>query len=182
MSIRPAKRQVLIGYDIICPYGNSITSAGHEHVIRRAHVLRVSSSDTVWPGDFVELDVPNSLKSCDTTFALEPHTSSDQATQNWLQPTLVHSVAGKIRVPNLSTEPQLLKKNDHFCQVRAVFAPEPDHNCELSPITKASHHDTSHSTMVQLDPDNILPTSIKTEFQKMMLDFDDVFFSNSGWL
>lgn len=47
VSIRHAKHQIIIGDNIICTYGTSTTTVGRKHAIRRAHVLRAISSDTV---------------------------------------------------------------------------------------------------------------------------------------
>ncbi len=55
-SIRPAKHQVCVASDTY-EYGAN-RMYGDRHAIRRAHVLRATSSHTVWPGDFVELELP----------------------------------------------------------------------------------------------------------------------------
>ena len=88
ISIRPAKRQVTIG-----------TAA------RRAIVLRASpTSTTIWPGDFVEINLPDDAPP-DCEYALEPRSDAPSvrkltASQLWPPPSIVSSVAGKIRIPN----------------------------------------------------------------------------------
>ena len=63
--------------------------------------------------------------------ALEPRSDSHTRDTHhgnfrWPPPTLVHSVAGRVRIPNLTDEPVILKRKEHFCQVSAVFTPKPD--------------------------------------------------------
>ena len=58
VSIRPSKRQVIVGGSTIFVYGSGAGAVPH-HSIRRAHVLRAPSHrTTVWPGEFIELEVP----------------------------------------------------------------------------------------------------------------------------
>ena len=98
-------------------------------------------------------------------------------------PAIISSVAGKIRIPNLSPEPHFLKRNEHFCQVRAVYAPEArDDNSQLPvvppprpPVLQAS---TKHSANVRLDPDNLLPRDIRVKFTSLLDEYDHVFDPN----
>ena len=129
IAVRPAKRQVILGNGSIISYGSQHPATVNS-AARRAIVLRSPpKSMTVWPGEFVEVDLPSDVPP-DSEYALEPRTDSPSirklsASQLWPAPRIVSSVAGKIRIPNLSSEPHFLKRNEHFCQVRATFTPEP---------------------------------------------------------
>ena len=80
------------------------------HSVCRAEVLRAPETPTtVWPGQFVEVDVSIYLLH----FALEPRTDCTPHDQ-WISPMLLTSVNGKVRVPNLTQFPQLLGKHEHF--------------------------------------------------------------------
>ena len=75
ISVRPAKQQINIkGCDPI-KYGPS-TSDQMENRIRRAQafVLKAKSC-TVWPGSFVEFDIPVDFNS-DSVVAIEPRTDN----------------------------------------------------------------------------------------------------------
>ncbi|KAL0153092.1 hypothetical protein M9458_051586, partial [Cirrhinus mrigala] len=119
ISIRPAKHQVCVGSDIY-EYGTNRT-CGDRHAIRRAHVLRATSSHTVWPGDFVELELPAELAEVNEELAVEPH----EDCTHWFAPSLFVGVSGKIRIPNLTDAPQGIRKHDHVCRVRMTYIPEP---------------------------------------------------------
>ena len=128
IAVRPAKRQVILGDGSIHNYG-SHQPAAVSSAARCAIVLRSPpSSTTIWPGEFLEVDLPSDAPP-DSVYALEPRTDAPSvrkltASQLWPTPAIISSVAGKIRIPNLSPEPHFLKRNEHFCQVRVVYAPE----------------------------------------------------------
>ena len=130
ISVRPTKHQVILGDGTIHNYGSqqpvSISPAA-----RRAIVLRSPPTfKTVWPGEFLEVELPGDAPP-DSVYALElwmdaPSVRTLTASQLWPQPTMVSSVVGKIRIPNLTPEPYFLKQHEHFCQVHAVYTPEED--------------------------------------------------------
>ena len=73
ISVRPAKYEVILKDGTLYRYGSS-TKVG-PHVVWRAqiHVLRAPSKrTTVWPGEFVELEIPADVE--DSILALEPRT------------------------------------------------------------------------------------------------------------
>ena len=97
-----------------------------KYAVRRAHVLRAPVKATVWPGEYIELDLPPELRDVDCELAVEPHADASaerMEIQQWPVPTLTRAVAGKIRVPNLTGEPRLIPKNLHLCRVRATYVP-----------------------------------------------------------
>ena len=181
ISIRPAKRQVTIGDGPTYAYGSqalALTSTA----ARRAIVLRAPpTSTTIWPGDFVEINLPDdALPDCE--YALEPRSDAPSvrkltASQLWPPPSIVSSVAGKIRIPNLSSEPHSLKRNEHFCQVNPVFSPainvaaSSTPSCEPCPRprgpTASPTGDIQHNSSVSLDPENALPPDIRAKFPLM---------------
>ena len=102
----------------------------------------------------------------------------------WPPPEVLDNVGGKIRILNATGEPKVLRRNEHFCQVHPVFTPPADDipKCTIAhittPATKASTYDTQHSNTVQLDPNDILPPEVKTQFRSLLSDFDHVFDPN----
>ena len=77
VTVRPAKREITFKGDTVYQYGPNRKSPG-PNAIRRthAHLLRAPSSDTtVWPGDFIEVQMPASFGN-DAGIALEPRIDS----------------------------------------------------------------------------------------------------------
>lgn len=164
--------------DITVPL--TATGAPHPAAVsseaRRAILLRSPPTSTTWPGEFVEVKLPANAPP-DSAYALEPCTDAPNvkrltASQLWPSPGIVSSVAGKIRIPNLSPEPHFLKRNEHFCQVRPVSTPEPDSNnkqllAKPPPQPSTAQTGVKHSSTVRLDPDNLLPGEIKAKFTSL---------------
>lgn len=171
VSVRPAKQQILIGDSLVCSYGSTGTPADG-FAVRRAHVLRSSAKSVIWPGEFVELDLPDDLVNYEGEVSVEPHVASE----SWPFPSLVSSVAGKIRVPNLTSEPQSIGRNEHVCKVRSTFIPaKPDSQPAKIPKLVKSHAKTRHSEHVKLDPDGIMTADMKGKFRDVLTAFDEVF-------
>ena len=128
ISIRPAKRQVMIGDGTTYAYGSqapAVTSAATCCAI----VLRAPpTSTTIWPSGFVEVNLSNNAPP-DCEYALKPRSDAPSVrkltdSQLWLPPSTVSSGTCKIRIPNLSSEPHSLKRNEYFCQFNPVFSPD----------------------------------------------------------
>ncbi|KAJ8396457.1 hypothetical protein AAFF_G00017630 [Aldrovandia affinis] len=178
VSIRPAKHQICLGDDVY-RYGTYHTSTDR-HAVRRAHVLRAPAKSTVWPGEYIELDLPPDLCDVDGELAAEPHIDAlcDQAgTHQWPAPTLLRGVSGKIRVPNLTNVPQLVQKSHQLCRVRATYVPPISDATVLAdpPRPVSTTRSSLSSDLVALDPDNIMPSDVKDKFRALHREFDEVF-------
>ena len=138
VAVRPAKREVLLGNGSVYTYGSK-ASPSPLPTVRRAFVLRAPTpSKTVWPGEFLEVQLPDDAP-VDTEYALEPRTDAPglrnlKPSQLWPQACIVSSVVRAIRIPNLSTEPHTLKRHEHFCQVTPVFEPKKEPPPSPSPV------------------------------------------------
>ena len=90
--------------------------------MRSCHVLCAPPTNTtIWPGGFLEVEVPTDFPS-DTQLAIEPRVDSSscrlvKSSHAWPQPNILHTVGGKLRLVNPSDEPILIKKNDHLDSV-----------------------------------------------------------------
>lgn len=133
--------------------------------------------------EFLELRLPDDTAP-DAEYALEPRLDSLRARATtaydpWPKPSIVHSVAGKIRLPNLSSRPQSLRRNEHFVLANQVFEPstsnEPPPATPKVVPTKPTKSVGKHSDKVQLDPDNLLPQDIKSKFRTLLGKYDCVF-------
>ena len=85
-------------------------------------VCKVQQNTTLWPGDYLEVDVPPELNR-GALIAVEPRTDIKPAVRDkyasvWLEPRMTDVVAGKIRLLYTSSEPGIIRRNEHFCQAR----------------------------------------------------------------
>ena len=119
VSLRPAKHQIIIQDDCVVTYGH-VTSDKVQNRVKRtqAFVLRAESQSTVvWPGSYIEVEVPKELQS-DTVLAIEPRFDNDKPKKAWVRPQIAESVGGKLRIVNDTSDPQAVGKHEHFCQAR----------------------------------------------------------------
>ena len=182
VSIRPARHQVTPGDGTVYEYGASGRLQSH-HSIRRASVLRApNKSTTIWPGDFLKIEVLNA--NYDNTYAIEPRfdTSCPQSTSSALWPSLalISSVAHRIRIPNLTQEPQFVKRNSHTASLFPTFHPsEYDVRDETHMRTVKTQQvkpvQMIHSTAIQVDPDHTFPPTLKERFISLHAEHDEVF-------
>ena len=87
-----------------------------------AHILRAPVKTTIWPGEFIEVDTPSELL-IDAEVAIEPRCESSYLS-TWLKPSILSSVDGKVCIPNHTSSPIVIKKNDYFGQLNEVFSSE----------------------------------------------------------
>jgi hypothetical protein len=107
-------------------------------------------------------------------------------------------VARRLRIPNLTPDPLVIKRNAHLCKVYAVFnpkeeecetvpnigivgvenTPSPQHTVHSNSVgvenTPSPQH-TVHSSSVSVDPDNIFPSELKHDFTTLLREYDEVF-------
>ncbi len=77
IAVRPARYEITIKGSDIITYGQ-ISSKSPHHAVRRAQAQVLKSSvqtNTIWPGDFMEFDVPAHFKN-DDQLAIEPRQES----------------------------------------------------------------------------------------------------------
>lgn len=199
IALRPAKRQVILSDGTVLGYGHQPSRTSH--VVRRAqaHVLRAPShTTTLWPGDFLEVPIPVDKFPDDDTFALEPRADSttiqpiDSSTP-WPSPSIIQSVGGKVRIPNLTSSPLIVKRNVHFCQVRPAelidersTTPTAATPCPAVSVCKASSSTGPPSTSpnqlklpyhcdIKLDLDGLMDTPTREQFAQTHQEFSAVF-------
>ena len=183
ISIRPATQQLTIqGVETIL-YRTDSKHSAQAHAVRAttSFVLRSSAPSTViWPGDYLEIDVPSELGT-DSSIAIEPR--CDPASlkrppphkQQWPPPQIVETVGNTVRLVNNSDEPYSVRRNDHICSARPTTSITPPTIPE--PVSLATPMDkaTPFSSAVTLDPDNLLSTTMRSQFQQTLRKYDNVF-------
>ena len=102
--------------------------AGKSSTTTTSSMRRVPpQSITVWPGDFIEVDLPPecahnaTYEEARSDTAKRYRCSSDVM---WPPPTILNSVAGKICILNLTGEPQTLSRSKHFSQALPTLSPQ----------------------------------------------------------
>ncbi len=181
VSIRPSKQQITIqGTDVT--YYNAACSDSKENRIRRtqAHVLRAPpTSSVIWPGEYLEISIPSTIDP-DTTLAIEPRPDYSKSVRDWPHPHILEAVAGRVRIVNDTKEPQNISRHEHFCQVRLTHTPDekqpqvpltPHHNMQCTTPAQIP----THSSKVSVDPDNILPDTVRRSFHDLLAAHDQVF-------
>lgn len=84
----------------------------------------------------------------------------------WPYPGIIPNVSSKVRIPNLSDDPHVLKRHEHFCQISPIS----------TPINVESY--TKHSKNIQLDPDNLLSPDMSIKFHDLLNQYDSLFDPN----
>ena len=132
IGVRPARREVVFGDGSAVTYPSDNTTG--TPTIRRAIVLRAPShSSTIWPGEYISIDIPsNQCTDRDQSYVLEPRYDS-KSSHDWLEPQVITSVGHTLQLPNLTGSPVVIKKHDHFCQVRQIFPSNPNEDIPLQP-------------------------------------------------
>ena len=186
VSVRSAKCQARIQDSETIHYRPSDNLSSQPHVVRRtqSYVLRSSSpANVVWPGEYLEVDMPSDLTQ-DDTIAIEPRTDKPsykhtKASLLWPQPQIMETVGDKIRIMNTSNEPHMVKRHDHVCFARPTEDLIPSTTTTLPAATTQPTNkkdlSTNFSDTVQLDPDNQLPDHLRNQFRQVLQKFDSVF-------
>jgi len=181
--IRPSKSLIGIGENRY-----TYTKSGNVPLSsHRVHVVKSPAAVTVWPGDYLEVAIPEEY--ADTEYAVEPRTDSHlnskcQFQQVWPLPQILQSVENKIRIPNLSNEPKVIRKHEQFCCIRNVttnFNSSPSYNVNKAHSITMPTERLAY-TNISIDPHNITPDDIKFKFKCLNKEFSHVFTSKfSGY-
>ncbi len=182
ITVRPAKHEVILSDNTVYTYAPTTrNSATHTVCFTKAAVLRAPPiTTTLWPGDFLEVDYPHHDPH-DQLLAVEPRI--DSPTTPWPSPSLVTSVAGKIRILNDTDNPLTIKKNSHIAQACPAYIPDtsPSRQEPQDTLSARPLHDIKkpgvplHSAAIQLDSSNTLPNIVRSHFYQLHKDFDQVF-------
>ena len=119
---RVSKRYVQIG-DNQYPYSpQSVNRISNRRI--QAHIVSMKTTTTVWPNEELQIEVPVDLK-LDDEVAVEPRIDESKSSlipSLWPPPSIVKVSNGMISIENKSKSPIVIKKNNHFCQIRAIEA------------------------------------------------------------
>ena len=122
---RPATKSINLKDGTRYSYGSGKSSSPKNtpRSVYRATILRAPpSASTIWPEEFIEVDIPEAFYCGDGDFALEPrrdrnHTKHTTNPPEWPLPDIVTSVSEHIRIHNPLSHPVTLKRNEHYAQI-----------------------------------------------------------------
>ena len=146
----------------------------------QSYVLRVSRSQTVYPGEYVECRSPLPTLR-DGPVAIEPRFDSDSI--HWVEPQITRSVSGIIRIPNTTNEPVIITKHQYLAQIHyAVLCSDLESLSRDDVQTHRVCHGTTspHSSPISIDSDSQLPESVCSAFKNLHNRYDRVFDSKIG--
>ena len=163
ITVRPAKFQVVFNDNTSCYYNHNESRHKSHNSIRltHSHLLRAPPSNTtIWPGDYIEIDLPKSFGE-DESVALEPRYDNSTFDSRWLLPNIITPVARKIRIPNSSPYPEILS------QVHHTFIEQPSVTESITFPTQKLYDNIQSTdisyTEITIDPDNSLPPFISKD-------------------
>ena len=182
VATRPAKHQIVLNGSEIIHYGDtSLTKAA----VRRtqSYLLRCPPRQTVLlPGEYIQLPTPESAEP-DTIWALEPRLDSPcnhgvKPDNAWPKAQEICSVSSTLRITNATSDPVVLRRNEHVCQIRPITT-TPDsiphlglNSDKTTPICTPCK---PYSACVSLDPNECLSQEMRGQFRALNLEYDEVF-------
>ena len=134
--------------------------------------LRNRTNKVVMPGEFIEIQ-SRRLEQYEGEVTVEP---TIQSLNGWPAPTISRVIQGRIRIPNLGTEPVLLSQSQPIANIRRVLneqiscptSPGPIHAVDKDVLV-------DHSTQVTVDPDGQLTPEERNEFISINKKYSEVF-------
>lgn len=180
ISVRPAKCQVRIQDSGVVHYEHKSDPTTASHAVRRAQcytLLAPPSTTFLWPGDYVELDVPPDLGD-DCVLALQPRTDTPAPKHTnpssiWPEPQIVETVGAKVRLVNSSQEPKLIGRHEHLSQI--LPTEETSSSTSTPSLPSLPQPVKPKSSSVSIDPDNILSEDLRVKLRQLLQTYDRVF-------
>ena len=152
ISVRPSRNEINIG-DTSITYDSKSQSPNYCLRVNSAPVI-CDSPQTLFPSEFIEVRCNNT--QLDTSVVIHPHPDA-----SWLNPQIIHSVDGKVRITNSSNLPVILEKTQLVASVTNI---SDDDIPDSSSSTFTSNADESV-------PSSLIPIpTIKINPQNMNID------------
>ena len=149
-------------------------------LVRRtqAHILRSGSDKrTVFPGEFIELDLPIDLHNEKHPIAVEPR--PDHTNMEWPSPRFLLPVNGKVRIVNETQEALRIPKKHHLCQAmpsvrisKAIKLPIPEVSTQTT--IAATKNRALYSQHISVNKSQ-LNSTISAQFDQLHAKYDDTF-------
>ena len=184
IAIRPATSEIIIDGKDFIRYDASRRSA--PPTVRRITEYSIKSerNQVVLPGESICIKVPQSLR-LDDSVAVEPrldssHNRARQSDSAIWPPAQVQKVeANTVSLVNSTREPVTIKKHEQICLLHDLIQPDdiefkPTQSAKVSPVIDSPKLER-YSAAVSVDPNSILSSEQSSHFQKLLLEYDEVF-------
>ncbi len=175
ISLDIPNHRIIIGGKDIIHYDQSHSSIPNTSQVRRSQsfLLRANEDRIVLPGDFLEVETPVNLQN---DICFEPRLENP----TWPPPAITTVVNGKIRIPNTSNSPVVIRKNQHVCQ--AYQTTDSTSIKDMPTTTPSDIPVTTPSSIkdINIDPDGILTSTGKQAFQNLHAKYKPVFSPDIG--
>jgi hypothetical protein len=140
----------------------------------QSFLVKADQQQVIFPGEYIELQSPTVQEN--TPIAIEPR--GDTTHNDWIQPTLSQCIGGVIRIPNLSTNPVLVRKHQHMAQILYTSVGQ-EGNYKTLPTGKSDHRPQKaqcfNSDSISIDPHHQLSIHEKRAFADLNIRYDNVF-------
>ena len=188
VEISMRKEEIYIGNKTV-KYGQGPTPS-HSRVFKTdSFLLRSPVARVLYPGETLDISCPNEY-SCTGEVAVEPRYDSPLDGQ-WPAPSFVKTKEGSVEIPNNSTSPIQIKKNQHIGNIRCIetvdVVPNTTDSTKAADVysyTSVSRpavaSKSTYSQNVTVDPDNQLNEKERSDFHKVNERYDSVFNPDYG--
>ena len=161
----------ILGNYITIPYAHrSSTSTS-------SFLCRSSSKNIIYPNDDISLSVPAHFQNSERLF-FSPRLSHKSSS---LPHQICQVVNGSVQLKNKSCNTISLRRNQHFGDLTSSVSVSPLIPKESHSFPKEGNStETSHIHLINIDPDNILPTSWKDRFLSIFEQYSDIINPDPG--
>jgi hypothetical protein len=181
VAIRPATDEIILNGNEFIKYNPTREAST---LIRRvtSYMVQSDSRQVILPGESANFSLPNLTGSCVVEPRWDAHCNKIASKDDslWPKPQVVTITEGQITLNNPLSEPIILKKLDHICQIQPEINHSSD-NSNLVPaniVPKQTPKPKKHSlfsSQVSLNPDNLLSKSEEDSIRNTLSTYDTVF-------
>jgi hypothetical protein len=182
IAIRPAKSEIILNGSESIIYDRK---PAYQPMSRRmsSYTIRSPSTTVILPGETASFQLPGHL-SKENTVTVEPRFDNNyqkSLTYPWPCPKVYSVIDGEITIPNTSSDPIPIKKNQHVCNIQLEVPSDISRAIvekAVSSVPSSSHpakKTTPYSTPVKLNPDGVLTSEETAKFNSLLQQYDEVF-------
>ena len=184
IAIRPATNQLIIDGTEFVPY-DPIRRAQVNQISRVTHfTVQSTVRQVILPGQCGEFSVPgvpdNESVLIEARWDSRCNKSATKDSELWPAPQIVYVSNGSVQLPNDTSDPIIINKSDHICQIHPKVQINPENLIQeesLPVLTNATSHvkTSDYSDNVNLNPHKILSGTDETPFKYVLKTYDNVF-------
>ena len=174
----PRGRIMMNNHAIPCIGPGTDLPATHLHTSR---VLRLDTDCLILPNEVASFKVPGDFAR-ESLVAIEPHCPKSISGM-WPHPSVLPVEDGFVSIPNESSHPVVIRRDQHIATVRRTCTESPypqSPSTSSSTRTKRPLQSGPFCQTIKIDPDNQLSQLEQEEFANLHLQYDSVFDDQIG--